>query len=205
MILESIVTTTNADGSTNVSPMGPRITFNDGSLENTPTALAYSGSDGDDAFSRFELRPFDTSATFANLKRERQGVMHVDDNVELFAQSAIGKINHPNLPPLRKAETIQGRIILSACRAYEFKVESIDEGGSRMSLICKVEKVHRMRDFFGFNRAKHAVIEAAILATRIDFLPAKEIQQQFQHEASKVIWCPKNTYVNLPRDCTSAC
>ena len=131
-------------------------------------------------FKHFELRPFDTSTTFVNLKRDRQGVLHVDDNVELFAQSAIGKIEHSDLPPLGKAETIRGHIIQTACRAYEFKVESIDESGPRMSLICKVEKVHRMRDFFGFNRAKHAVIEAAILATRIDFLPAEQIQQQFQ-------------------------
>ena len=106
--------------------------------------------------------------------------MHVDDNVELFAKSAIGKVEAPNLPLLGKAETVVGYIIQSACRAYEFKVESIDETGPRMSLICEVLKVHRMRDFFGFNRAKHAVIEAAILATRIDFLPAEEIQQQFQ-------------------------
>ena len=163
MILESIVTTSNADGSPNISPMGPRI---------TPVPNG--------AFTRFELRPYDTSTTFANLKRDRQGVLHVDDNVELFASSAIGKIEPPNLPPLMQTETIQGHIIQSACRAYEFKVESIDETGPRMSLICEVVKIHRMRDFFGFNRAKHAVIEAAILATRIDFLPAQEIQQQFQ-------------------------
>ena len=49
-----------------------------------------------------------------------------------------------------------------------------------MCLMCEVVKTHRMRDFFGFNRAKHAVIEAAILATRIDFLPADEILEQFQ-------------------------
>ena len=182
MILESIVTTSNADGSVNVSPMGPRITLAQ-SPENNATALPHPSGDGSTVFKRFErfeLRPFDTSTTFANLKRDRQGVMHVDDNVELFAKSAIGKIEPPNLPPLRKAETIVGHVIESACRAYEFKVESIDETGPRMSLICVVVQVHRMRDFFGFNRAKHAVIEAAILATRTDFLPANEIEQQFQ-------------------------
>jgi hypothetical protein len=36
-----------------------------------------------------------------------------------------------------------------------------------------------LRDFFGFNRAKHAVIEAAILASRIDFLPRSEIDAQW--------------------------
>ena len=178
MILESIVTTSNADGSPNISPMGPRIT--PGQFENNPAALLSSNDNIAGTFQHFELRPFDTSTTFANLKRERQGVLHVDDNVELFARSAIGKLDQFNLPPLKKAETVKGHIIQSACRAYEFKVESIDETGPRMSLICRVEKIHRMRDFFGFNRAKHAVIEAAILATRIDFLPAADLHQQFQ-------------------------
>ena len=167
MILESIVTTTNVDGSPNISPMGPRITL--------PRS-----AQTDTSFTRFELRPFDTSSTFANLKRHRQGVLHVDDNVELFARAAVSKIETADLPTLTKAEKIDGHIIQSACRAYEFEVESIDESGPRMSLMCEVVKVHRLRDFFGFNRAKHAVIEAAILATRIDFLPANEIQEQFQ-------------------------
>ena len=175
MILESIVTTSNADGSPNISPMGPRITLE----SENPTTLPYSNDTAGEVFKRFELRPYDTSTTFANLKRDRQGVLHVDDNVELFAQSAISKIELPNLPPLVKAESIEGHIIQSACRAYEFTVESIDETGPRMSLICKIVMSHRLRDFFGFNRAKHAVIEAAILATRIDFLPPEEIQQQF--------------------------
>jgi len=42
--------------------------------------------------------------------------------------------------------------------------------------------VHRetLRDFFGFNRAKHAVVEAAILATRTDFLPFDEIEVDYR-------------------------
>jgi hypothetical protein len=38
----------------------------------------------------------------------------------------------------------------------------------------------RFRDFFGFNRAKHAVVEAAILASRIHILPASEISAEFR-------------------------
>jgi hypothetical protein len=37
-----------------------------------------------------------------------------------------------------------------------------------------------LRDFFGFNRAKHAVVEAAILATRTDFLPLDEIEAEYR-------------------------
>ena len=40
--------------------------------------------------------------------------------------------------------------------------------------------VGRHRDFFGFNRAKHAVVEAAILATRTDFLPLAEIEAEYR-------------------------
>jgi hypothetical protein len=36
------------------------------------------------------------------------------------------------------------------------------------------------RELFGFNRAKHAVIEAAILATRIHLLSSGEISSEFK-------------------------
>ncbi len=156
MILEALVTTINEDGSTNLSPMGP--TVNDG-------------------LSTFELRPFNTSRTFANLKRTRMGVLHVTDDVELFARSAIGRLIE--MPTLIDAEKVAGKIIANACRYHEFKVEFMDETGPRMSLNCRTVASNRIRDFWGFNRAKHAVLEAAILATRLDFLPASEIASQF--------------------------
>jgi hypothetical protein len=33
---------------------------------------------------------------------------------------------------------------------------------------------------FGFNRAKHAVLEAAILATRTHLIPPAEIEKEFE-------------------------
>jgi hypothetical protein len=36
------------------------------------------------------------------------------------------------------------------------------------------------REFLGFNRARHAVLEAAILATRTHLLPAEEIRAAFE-------------------------
>ncbi len=157
MILESIVTTINQDGSVNVSPMGPTV---NGDLKN------------------FELRPFNTSQTFANLKRTRSGVVHVTDDVGLIAQSAIGRL--APLPKFFPAKKIPGQVIATTCRWYEFQVDYIDENSARTSINCKTLHTGRVRDFWGFNRAKHAVIEAAIMATRIDFLPREEIQDQFQ-------------------------
>ena len=70
-ILEGIVTTRNEDGAVNVAPMGPII-------------------DPDEAphITRLHLRPFQTSTTFANLARTRQGVFHVTDDVLLLARAA---------------------------------------------------------------------------------------------------------------------
>ena len=158
MILESIVTTLNDDGSLNVSPMGPMI--------------------ADDPADGFELRPFSTSQTLQNLIARPQGVMHVTDDVLLFAQAAIGVPNP--LPPTHAAETIAGEILSDACRAYEFKMSFADTTAQRANLKCEVTRQHRLRDFWGFNRAKHAVLESAILATRLAFLPADEITDQFQ-------------------------
>jgi hypothetical protein len=157
MILEAVVTTRNLDGTTNVSPMGPTI--------------------GEDML-RFELRPFNTSQTFSNLKRTREGVLHVTDDVLVIAKSAIGKLDE--LPAMQKAARVNVEVISSACRWYEFEVDFIDETGPRMLLKCRTVAMTRQRDFWGFNRGKHAVLEAAILATRTDFLPAEEILDQFQ-------------------------
>lgn len=164
MILEAIVTTLNEDNRVNISPMGPLVT-------------------GDD-LSRFELRPFNTSTTFANLERSGCGVLHITDDVELFARSAIGQLETE--PRLVDAETIAGKILADACRGCEFQVEFIEGPGPRMHLNCRTTRLFRFRDFFGFNRAKHAVIEAAILATRVDFLPAELIASQFRDLASAV-------------------
>ena len=55
----------------------------------------------------------------------------------------------------------------------------------RIGVTIEAETVHRgrFRDFFGFNRAKHAVVEAAILATRTALLPAEEIALEFRRLA----------------------
>ncbi len=159
MILEAIITTTNEDGSVNVSPMGPLVNGDP--------------SDG------FELRPFETSRTFANLQQRPYGVLHVTDDVMLFAKAAIGKLDE--VPPVRPAQVNGNAFILEdACRWCEFEAVYFETSEPRKNVRCKAIAAGRNRDFWGFNRAKHAVIEAAILATRVDFLPAEEIARQYE-------------------------
>jgi len=155
MILEGIVTTRDAAGALNVAPMGPIV---------------------DDAMSNLRLRPFQTSQTFQNLKISPFGVFHVVDDVLLLARSAIGLLTE--MPPTFPAEKIPGDVLVQACRWYEFEVDDINETHDRAEVAARVLHVGRLKDFFGFNRAKHAVLEAAILATRTHLVPREEILSQ---------------------------
>jgi hypothetical protein len=155
-LLEGVVTTLDADGSPHIAPMGPIV---------------------DSGFDRLLLRPFQTSTTFANLKRSGQGVLHVTDDVELLARAAVGRVEP--VPRLVPARAVKGMILADACRWYAFQVESLDDREDRAKIVARVVDRGRVRDFFGFNRAKHAVVEAAILATRIGPLEPDFIQSEF--------------------------
>lgn len=159
MILESIVTTVDpTSGHVNVAPMGPRV---------------------DDATCRrFVLRPFDSSRTFANLHATGRAVVHVTDDVSLFAQAAVGRID-----PEGWVEPIDQGIwwrLRDCHRWFALEVETISEARPRADVSCRVVRSETVRPFFGFNRAKHAVIEAAILATRTHLIAPEEIDQQLE-------------------------
>lgn len=157
MILEGIVTTTSVTGDINIAPMGPRV---------------------DADMRRFLLRPFNTSTTYHNLRAHGEGVLHVTDDVLLLARTALGQLEP--MPALMPARKVRGWVVRDACRFFEFRVVSIDDREERISI--EVEVVHRetLRDFFGFNRAKHAVIEGAIMATRVHLLPIEEIEMEYR-------------------------
>jgi hypothetical protein len=163
LILEGILTTLNENGSVNIAPMGPIV---------------------DDTMTRLVLRPFASSTTYQNLKRTGEGVFHVTDDVELLAQAAVGEPTE--LPKLLPAAKGRGMILQTACRWYALKVESIDDSLERTTIVAEVVDRGHLRDFFGFNRAKHAVIEAAILATRVHLLDHSFILAEFNRLRSPV-------------------
>jgi hypothetical protein len=162
-LLEGIVTTLNEDRTPHIAPMGPIV---------------------DTRFERLLLRPFRSSITYGNLKRTGQGVLHVTDDVELLARAAVGRLEE--MPLLRPAIALDGVILEDACRWYAFRVESLDDREERTSILARVVDYGRQRDFFGFNRAKHAVVEAAILATRIGIVDRRLILSEFERLAVPV-------------------
>ena len=160
MILEGIVTTVSPDGVLNVAPMGPHV---------------------GDSMDRFVLRPFQTAQTFRNLRAHGEGVLHVTDDVLLLARAAVGPLDP--LPAIEPAERVRGYVLRDTCRFYEFRVLAIDDRTERVTIEAETIHCGRRRDFFGFNRAKHAVVEAAILATRVALAPADQIADEFRRLA----------------------
>jgi uncharacterized protein len=130
------------------------------------------------------LRPFKTSQTYANLKQVPCGVFHVVDDVLLLARAAIGRL--AETPPTFPAEKIPGAVLSQCCRWYEFEVREFDDSRERAELRAQVVHSGRLRDFFGLNRAKHAVLEAAILATRVHLIPRSEIDAEMKRLAPLV-------------------
>lgn len=148
MILEGLVTTLDAGGRLNVAPMGPEVE--------------------DAELRRFVLKPFVSSTTLANLRSMGVGVFHVTDDALMLARAAIGlEID----PPTRPAESIAGFVLTGACRYREFRVVSDDRGEPRPRLEVETVAGGTLREFLGWNRAKHAIVEAAILATRVGIVP----------------------------------
>lgn len=163
MILEGLVTSLSKLGEINLAPMGPI-------LDPSMTSLI--------------LRPFQTSTTFQNLRERPTGVFHVTDDVLLIVKAALHRLEA--IPETVPAERVDGRVLRDCCRWYEFEISELDAASERTRLTAKVVHVGHGRDFFGFNRAKHAVLEATILATRLHLIPEPEVRAQLQALASPV-------------------
>jgi hypothetical protein len=158
LVLEGLVSTLDVGGGPHLAPMGPHVPAED--------------------FDHFTLRPFPTSQTCRNLLAHGEGVLHVTDDVLLLARAALGPVEPP--PAWEPAERVRGWVLADCCRFFEFRVVSIDESEPRVRIEAAVVHVGRRREFFGFNRAKHAVLEAAVLATRTAFLPRDEIAAEYR-------------------------
>ena len=152
LIIEGLLITQSPDGVANLSPMGVR--FND---------------DGDVLL----LRPFKSSRSYRNLQQVNEAVFHVTDDVNLIAHAALDDISP--MPPMTPLKNSLVNRLSDTCRWYLLRVKSIDDEEMRATMEMRVISQGRVRDFSGFNRAKHAVIEAAIDATRVGIIQDDKI------------------------------
>lgn len=163
MILEGIVTTTDAAGGMHLAAMGPEV----------DAAAVESGR-----VERLVLKPFPTSQTAANLARVPEGVFHVTDDALLLARIVTGASGPP--PASRPATAVLGRVLEGVCRAYEFCVVAADTSQERSRLEAAVLAIHEGKPFAGLNRARNAVLEGAILVTRLHLLGVAEVDRRLR-------------------------
>jgi len=151
MIRETVVTTVSADGRVHVAPLG-LIEADDGWI----------------------VAPFRPSATLDNLRAVPFAVANYTDDVRVFAGCLTGRHNWPCVPSGRVAPPR-----LAATLAHgELEVVAVQDDELRPRFHCRV--VHRgmHAPFQGFNRAQAAVIEAALLVSRLGMLPREKVDSE---------------------------
>ena len=151
MIVETIVTTVAADGTVNCAPMG---------VEGGEDALV--------------LKPFLETAPSRNVRATGVAVVNPTDDVGLLARAAISSPQYPVVP----AVAVAGVVLADACSWREVEVRTVDSTPPRSRIEAAVVHRGHRREFVGFNRARHAVLEAAIYATRVHMLPRDFIESE---------------------------
>jgi hypothetical protein len=152
-IIETVVTTTNPDGSVNCGAMGVEW--------GEETIL---------------IRPFRGTRTLRNLRRAPAAVVNLTDDILLFARAALEDPHPPTVP----AQRVEGAVLADACSWREVEVAELDEGGQRARVVTRVVGGGTGREFLGLNRARNAVLEASILATRTHLIPPEEIRSELE-------------------------
>jgi uncharacterized protein len=156
MIVETVTTTINPDGTVNCAAMGVEW--------------------GDEAI---VIKPYRATRTLRNLERSRTAVVNLTDDILLFARAAL---DDPQ-PPTRPADVVEGAVLADACSWREVAVEEIEATGPRAHVTTRVVARGTGREYIGWNRACHAVLEASILASRVRRLPAEEIRAELDRLA----------------------
>jgi hypothetical protein len=145
VIIETIVTTLDTDGAVNIAPMG----------------VEWTGGDEPPV-----LKPFLETVTYRNVVATRAAVVNLVDDVRVFARAAISNPSYAVLP----ATVVRGVFLEAACSWRELQIRSIDSTPPRSRIETEIVHHGVRREFIGFNRARHAVLETAIYATRVHML-----------------------------------
>jgi hypothetical protein len=159
MIRETIVTTMNAAGAVHITPFG---------------IIA-----DDDTWI---IAPFHPAVTIDNLRAVPFAVASYTDDVRIFAGCLTGRRNWPTV----SSDEVPVPRLAAALAHVELAVIDVTEDAQRPRFRCRV--VHRASHapFEGFNRAKAAVLEAAILVSRLDLLPRETIEREMAYLANAV-------------------
>lgn len=154
MIYETIVTTVDAQGLPHIAPFGIR-------EREGLTVIA----------------PFKPATTLENLLMRRQAVVNFTDDVRIFAGALTGRFEWSVFP----ANAIEGFVLQAALAHRELELVEVLEDELRPQLLFRTVHEEMHAGFRGFNRAQAAVIELAVLVSRLHMLPMAKIDAEIAY------------------------
>jgi len=164
MIYETIIISTDLAGKPHVTPFGVR----------------HEGAEED---IRIIISPYKPSTTLDNIVATKHAVMNLTDDVRVFA----GALTNRKFGELALIKTTAKTnkikdFRLSDCLSHvELELVEVRDDAVRPQLVMKKIAEFNHKPFQGFNRAQAAVIELAVLVSRLHMLPREKIQTELQY------------------------
>jgi hypothetical protein len=153
-IYETVITSVAADGRVHVAPMGVR----------------YAGE-------QVVLMPFKPSTTLDNVLASRHAVLNVVTDTRVFAGCVTGRRAWPTVA----AERIAGQRL--ACALGHVELELVEHRDDVQRPLLRLARVHAVTHapFMGLNRAQAAVVEGAVLVSRLHMLPMEKVETEMSY------------------------
>ncbi|WP_347989386.1 DUF447 domain-containing protein [Methylomonas sp. AM2-LC] len=153
MIQETLITTVNAQGVSHIAPMGVLIEAD-----------------------QYVILPYKPNLTLNNILETHSAVINYTDDVRVFAGTLTGRRDWP----LLVAENVKGFYLANTLAHTELTLTHVQDDAVRPKLFCNAVHSVNHKPFQGFNRAQHAVLEAAILLSRSGNLQWKQITSELE-------------------------
>jgi uncharacterized protein len=154
MIRETIVSTADKNGGVHLAPLG----------------IIAEGNG-------WIIAPFHPSTTLDNLRSVPFAVANFTDDVRVFAGCLTGRRQWPTV----NGAEFPVPHLADALAHAELAVTHVTEDEQRPRFHCRVLRSITHAPFKGFNRAQAAVIEAAILVSRLNMLPRDKVEREISY------------------------
>ena len=153
-IFETVVTTVATDGTPHVAPMGVR----------------YHAD-------QVVLMPFRPSTTLDNILASGHAVLNLLTDTRVFAGCVTGRRSWPTVA----TEHVPGVRLISALAHVELRLAACSDDAQRP--VLRLTRVHEATHapFLGLNRAQAAVVEGAVLVSRLHMLAPEKITSEMNY------------------------
>lgn len=159
MIFETIIISVDLAGKPHLAPFG----------------IKYEGE-------HVIISPYKPSTTLANILATKCATMNLTDDVRVFAGAICKMQNLSSLQTISLQANNHAGCRLIDCLAHvDLELLEVRDDATRPQLVMKKVAEFNYKPFAGFNRAQAAVIELAVLASRLHMLPREKIQAEISY------------------------